>query len=68
MDVRLVIGAVLGFFIWAYHAKVTFILMGYQFVIPVLVLIAFFLALAALVLIALIVRSLMTGQTVIGGT
>ncbi len=67
MDIRWLLGALGAFLIWAANTKIQFVLLGCQFVIPVLVLVAFLMAIAALVLIALIVRSLMAGQTVIGG-
>jgi len=68
MDIRWLLGALGAFLIWAANTKIQFILLGYQFVIPVLVLVAALMVLAALVLIALIVRSLLAGQTIIGGT
>lgn len=66
MDIRIVIGAVVGFVIWAARTHIEFVLFGHLFIIPVLVVVMFFLALAIVLLIALIVRSLMTGQTVLG--
>jgi len=66
MDVRWLLGLVGAFMVWAYQAKITFILFGHLFVIPVLILVATLLALVLLALIAVIIRSFLDGGLILG--
>jgi hypothetical protein len=68
MDIRWLVGALGALLVWAANTKLQFILFGHLFVIPVLVLVAALLALVILALIAFIVRSILDGRVVIGGT
>ncbi len=66
MDIRWLLGMLGVFLFWAARTSVKFVLFGHLFVIPVLVLVAFLMALLVLALLAVIVRSFLDGGLILG--